>query len=137
MSVDPPPFSAPRFRYAWRLFKSWRAEGRNDFDDAVKLLDEAAQAMPLTASDRVHRADLLMKAQRTAEAHAEFLALRDEFKGSDEPDLRYLRHYCTAMVSSFVPSSGQWAYEAKQGKLIKCSPSIRRRFPMITVDEIH
>jgi len=137
MQVDPPPFSAPRFRHAWKLFKSRRAEGRKDFESALGFLDEAGQAMPLRASDRVHRADLLMKAQRTREAQAEFLALRDEFKGSDEPDIRYLRHYCTAMVSMFVPSSGQWAYEAKQGKLIECSPSIKRRFPMVTVDEIY
>lgn len=93
--------------------------------------------MPLRASDRVYRADLLLRAQRTREAHTAFAALRNELKGSDDPNLRYLRHYCTHQLSLLTRSSGQWSYEAKQAKLIECSASLKRRFPMVTVGEIH
>jgi hypothetical protein len=34
-------------------------------------------------------------------------------------------------------SSGQWSYEAKQGNRIDCSASLKRRFKMVSVDEIH
>lgn len=135
--TSPAKFSARGFSYAWKLLRSWRAAARKDFGTAIRLVDEADEVMPLRASDRVYRAGLLLSAQRTREAHMSFAALREEFKGSDEPDLRYLRHYCTGMLSMMTPSSGQWSYEAKQGKLIDCSPSIKRRFPMASADEIY
>jgi hypothetical protein len=114
----------------------WR-EGKGQFDRAMKLLDEAAAIHPLRPSGRVRRAMLMLRSQRSRDAHQAFPALRDEFKGSENPDLQYLRRYCTAMLSMLTQSSGQWAYEAKEAKLIECSPSLKRRFPMVTVDEIY
>lgn len=131
------PFSPRRFQFAWRLLKAFRAEMKGQFDRALQLVDEAAELVPLRASDRVYRADLLLKAQRTPEAHTAFASLRDEFKGSDDPNQQYLRHYCTHQLSLLNRSSGQWSYEARQANLIDCSSSLKRRFPMVTVDEIH
>ena len=88
--------------------------------------------------DRVQRARLLLRMQRIKEANLAFLALRNELKGSEHPDQKYLRHYCTYMLSSMSrTSSGQWGYEAEQAKLIPCSPSLKRNFPMTTIDEIY
>ena len=119
------------------MIKAILADRRGQFERALQLVDEAAKFLPLDPSDRVYRARLLLKAQRTREAHQAFAALRDEFKGSDDPDLRYLRHFCTYQLSLMTPSSGQWGYEVKQAKLIKCRASTKGRFPMTTVDEIH
>ena len=129
--------SPRRFRHVWRLMKALAADGRGHFDRALQLLDQAAEFMPLEPSDRVYRANLLLKAQHTREAHEAFAALREEFKGSDDPNLRYLRHFCTHQLSLLTPSSGQWSYEAKQAKLIRCRASLKGRFPMTTTDEIH
>ena len=117
--------------------KALFAEQAGRFDRAVHLLDRASDSMPLRPSERVWRALLLLRAQRIREAHRSFAALRDEFKGSDDPDLQYLRHYCTYELSGLTPSSGQWSYEASKAKLIECRASLKRRFPMVTVDEIH
>jgi len=137
MNDRPAPFSPPRFRYVWTLLKALSAEQRGRFDRAFQLLDEAAEIMPLRPSDRVWRSMLLLRAQRTGEAYQAFGALRDEFKGSDDPDLRYLRHFCTHQLSLMTPASGQWTYEAKQAKHIDCNRSLKRRFPMVTVNEIY
>lgn len=137
MKGRPPPLSLPRFRFVWTMLKALRAEWKGQFDRALQLVDKAAVIMPLGASDRVHRTNLLLKAERTREAHAGFAALRDEFKGSEDADLQYLRYYCTHQLSLLTPGSGQWSYEAKQAQLIKCRASLKRRFPMITVDDIH
>lgn len=137
MDSFPNPLSPRRFRFAWKLLQVFRAGRKGRFDSALQLHDEAAKIMPLRPSHRVYRADLLLGAQRVGEAHTSFAALRDEFKGSDDPNLRYLRHYCTHQLSLLTRSSGQWSYEAKQGNLIDCSASLKRRFPMVTVDEIH
>lgn len=135
MNDRPLPFSPARFRWAWKLFQSYRAEKKGQFDRALQLLDEAEEIIPLPPSDRVHRAILLLRAQRIPEAHASFAALRDEFKGSDNPNRQYLRHYCTSQLS-LMARSGQWSYEAKQAKRIDCSRSIETRFPMVTADEL-
>jgi len=137
MQQRPPPFSPSRFRFAWKLLKAFRAKRKGEFKRALLLLDEADAIMPLGASDRVYRADLLLSEQRTRDAHAAFAALRDEFNDSDDRNHQYLRHYCTHQLSLLSRSSGQWSYEAKQGKLIDCSASLKRRFPMVTVDDIH
>jgi len=79
---------------------------------------------------------LLLRNQRIEEGHRAFVTLREKFKGSDDARIVYLRHYCTYQLSSLT-GSAQWSYEAKQAKLINCSRSLKRRFPMTTVDEIH
>ena len=66
-----------------------------------------------------------------------YAALRNEFKSSAEPDLQYLRHYCTHQLSVLAPGSGQWGYEARKAKLINCGALLKRRFPMVTVEDIH
>jgi hypothetical protein len=137
MNDRPAPFSPPRLCYVWKLLKALSTEKRGYFDRALQLLDEASEIMPLRSSDRVWRSMLLLRAQRTGEAHRAFGALRDEFKGSDDPDLRYLRHFCTHQMSIMTPGSGQWGYEAKQAKFIDCRRALKRRFPMVTVDEIY
>ena len=137
MDALPNPLSPRRFRFAWKLLQASRAARKGRFDSALQLHDEAARIEPLRPSDRVYRADLLLGAQRFGEAHKSFAALRDEFKGSDDPNLCYLRHYCTHQLSLLNRSSGQWSYEAKQGNRIDCSASLKRRFKMVSVDEIH
>src|SRR5207253_5290230 len=108
MDKRAPPFSRRRFRFAWRLFESARAAGKGEFDRAIQLLDEAGKFVPLRASDRVDRAMLLLGAQRIPEAHKTLAELRDEFKGSDKPDLQYLRHFCTSQLSLLM-GTGQWS----------------------------
>ena len=112
------------------------AEGRGDFKRALQLLDEAAEIMQPPA-DKVWRAKLLLSLERVDDAYHAFDLLRQEFKGSDDPNLRYLRHYCTAMLSLMQPGSGQWSYEARQANAIKCTARIKLMLPMVTVDEIH
>jgi hypothetical protein len=136
MDDRPPPLSPRRFRHVWKLWRSFRAGQKGQFERALQLLDEAAEIMPLDAPDRVGRALLLLRAQRTRDAHIAFAALRNDFKGSDDPDLQYLRHYCTHQLSMLMPSS-QWSYEARKGKLIDCRRYLKHRFPMVTVDEIY
>jgi hypothetical protein len=137
MNNRPGAFSPRRFRFVWNLLKALIAEQNGRFDRALQLVDRAGGTMPLRPSDRVWRALLLLRAQRIREAHVAFAALRDEFKGSDDADLQYLRHYCTFELSGLTPRSGQWSYEARKGKLIECHASLKRRFPMVTVDELH
>ena len=126
-----------RVSATWKRLKAVRAAHKGLYDRAIQLLDEAAEMEPLRASNRVYRADLLLGAHRTGEAHAAFAALRNEFRGSRDPNLEYLRHYCTHQLSVLTPGSGQWGYEAKQAKHVKCSALLKVRFPMVTVDGIH
>lgn len=102
----------------WSLFKVILADEKARHDEALNLLDQTAGIMPLRESDLVYRALLLMKAQRTRDAHVAFTALRDKFKGTDDPNLQYLRYYCTYMLSDLTPSSSQWFYEAT-GKALR------------------
>ena len=136
MNERPAPLSPRRFRQVWRMIKALIAEQRGHFERALQLVDAAAEIMPLRASDRVYRAMLLFRAQHSREAHQAFSLLREELKDSDDPDLRYLRHFCTHQLSVLTPGSGQWGYEAKQAKLLACRASLKGRFPMVTVDEI-
>lgn len=133
----PPKWSRLRFRFVWKLAQAAWFEAKGEFDRALKHLDQAAQIAPLRPSDRVQRAMLLLRSERTTEAHQAFAQLRDEFKGSQKAGIRYLRHYCTAMLSLLSKGSAQWAYEAKQAQPINCRQSLKRRFPPITIDEIH
>lgn len=126
-----------RVSATWKRLKAVRAAHKGLYDRAIQLLDDAAAITPLGPENRVYRADLLLGAQRTREAHVAFAALRDEFKGSADPDLQYLRHYCTHQLSILTPGSGQWGHEAKQAKRINCSALLRMRYPMVTVDQIH
>ena len=136
MKDNAPPLSSLRFKWAWKCFKSYRAEARGDFSRAIALLDEAARIKAPSASDRVQRALLLLKGQHIREAHEAFGALRQEFKDSANPDHMYLRRYCTYILSTLSRVSGQWAHEAKEAQSIKCRPSLKYRFRMVTVDEI-
>jgi hypothetical protein len=136
MRNDAPPASWRRAKWAWKLFQASRAEAHGDFETALRRLDQAAEIKALWAPERVQRAMLLLRSQRTAEAHRAFSALRMEFKGSEDPDLQYLSHYCTSMLSALQPGSTQWSYEAEQGRKIKCRARLKSRFPMVTSDEI-
>jgi len=136
MGSDAPPWSRKRLLWAWKLGQAGWFEGKGEFDRALKLLEEVADIRPLRPSDRVQQALLLLRSQRTREAHESFAALRDELKGSENPNLQYLRRYCTATLAMLMRSP-QWAYEAKEAKLIACSQSLKRRFPLVTMDEIH
>jgi|SRR5579884_2875330 len=137
MTPDPARWSLRRLRWAWKIASAGALERKSDFDGALKRLDEAERIGPLRPSDRVLRARLLLGCQRIREANQAFVALRNEFKGSVNPNFQYLRRYCTYILSSLVPSSGQWAHEATQANSIDCRPSLKRRFPMTTIDEIH
>ena len=137
METDAPRWSLRRVRWAWKLFQAARAEAKGDFERAIALLDEAAKIKPLWAPERVQRAELLLRSQCIREAHESFAALREEFKGSEDPNLQYLRRYCTSTLSKLSRSSGPWAYEAKEAELIECSRSLKRRFPMATIDKIY
>jgi hypothetical protein len=137
MKPDAGRWSWRRLPWAWKIASAGDLERKGDFDGALNLLDEAEQIGGLRPSDRVLRARLLLRSQHIPEANQAFVALRNEFKGSQDPDFQYLRHYCTYMLSSLVRSSGQWAHEAMEAKRIDCHPSLERRFPMTTIDEIH
>jgi len=101
-------------------------------------LTRLSKIWPLCFKHRVQRARLLLRKQQMKEANQAFLGLRNELKGRERPNEKYLRHYCTYMLSLMSgSSSGQWAYEAKQAKLLLCSPTLKRDFPMTTIDEIH
>ena len=136
MASDEPRFSRRRFAVAWKSFLAYLAEKRGNFDRAIGLMDEAADILPLPTV-KVRRAMMLLRAERTRDAHEAFDALRQEFKGSEKASEQYLGHYCTAMLSLMQPGSGQWAYEAKQAKAIKCRRSLKAAFPLATVDEIY
>jgi hypothetical protein len=132
MDSLPKPLSPVRFRFVWKLLQAFLARRKGRFEIALERFDEAEKIMPLRPSYRVYRADVLLGAQRYPEAHILFAMLRDEFKGSDDPDLRYLRHYCTHQLSLLNRSSSQWQHEAKLGNLIDCSSSLKRWFPMFS-----
>src|SRR5438270_9093069 len=133
MSANRPPDLRTRFKWAWKIARAGSYERKREFERALRDLDDAADIWPLRASDRVHRARLLLRNQRIQEGHRGFATLREEFKGSDDPDIQYLRHYCTYELS-YLTRSPQWSYEAKQAKLINCGRSLKRRFPITTVD---
>ena len=117
------------------MLRASMAASRGNFQRAVQLIDEAIEIMPLLFI-RVRRAMILLQAERTRDAYQAFDELRQQLKGSQDPDHRYLCHFCTAMLSLMQPGSGQWAYESKQAKAIKCSRGIKFSFPLVTVDEI-
>lgn len=133
----PPRFSRRWFRSAWKMFRAFKAESNGDFDRALQFIDEAAEIAPLQAWFRVKRATLLLRLERVDDAHRAFDALRQEFKGSSNPNREYLRHYCTAMLSLMQPGSCQWSYEAKQANSIKCSRAVKGLLPMVSADDIH
>ncbi|HWJ59804.1 MAG TPA: hypothetical protein VNR68_09255, partial [Sphingomicrobium sp.] len=81
MKNEPPPRSWRRAKWAWKLFQANRAEAKGDFETALRRIDEAAEIKALWAPERVQRALLLLRSQRTGEAHRAFSALRSEFKG--------------------------------------------------------
>ena len=119
------------------MLRALRAEQNRDFKRALQFIDEVAEVMPLQSWFRVKRATLLLRLERVEEAHRAFDVLRQEFKGSRDPNRQYLRHYCTAMLSLMQPGSGQWYYEAKQAKAIKCSRAVKGLLPMASADDIH
>jgi tetratricopeptide (TPR) repeat protein len=119
------------------LLRAFNAENRGDFARALQLIDQAAEIMPLQSWFRVKRATLLLRLERVEDAHRAFDALRQEFKGSSDPNRQYLRHYCTAMLSLMQLGSGQWSYEAKQANAIKGSWRVKGLLPMVSVDDIH
>jgi hypothetical protein len=78
---------------------------------------------------------VLLRSQRIPEAQSTFSSLRKEFEGADEPDLQYLRRFCTAMLGMIRIDSGPMNHEAKQAQTIPCRPSLRRRFTLVTGDQ--
>ena len=137
MKPDAGKWSWRRLPWAWKIASAGSLERKGYFDRALTLLDEAEGIGPLRPSDRVLRARLLLRSQRIGDANNAFVALRNEFKGSRDPDFQYLGRYCTYILSSLHRSSGQWSHEAKEAASIAGRASLKRRFPMTTVDEIH
>jgi hypothetical protein len=132
---DAPPRSWKRAKWAWRLLQAKRAERKGDYEGGLRLLEEAELIKPLWASERVLRAMLLLRAQRVPEAQSSFSMLRREFEGADDPDLQYLRRFCTAMLGMIRVDAAPMNYEAKQAQTIPCSPRLRQRFPLISSDD--
>jgi len=132
---DAPPRSLKRAKWAWKLFKAKQAERRGDYDGGLRLLNEAAHMKPLWAPERVLRAMLLLRSQRLPEAQAAFASLRKDFEGSDDPDLQYLRRFCTAMLGVITGNSLRLDYEAKQAHSIPCKARLRERFPLDVREE--
>ncbi len=125
-------------KWMWNRLRARWLEHKGDFAGAIRAYDEMEQIRPLTPSDRVLRARLLLSISSVREAHEAFSRLREEFADSGNPNVQYLRHYCTYVLSGFPGMlSGQWAYEARQAKQIACRRSLRRLFPMTTPEEIH
>jgi hypothetical protein len=123
-----------KLRLGWKIFRSYRAEQARQFDLAIQLLDEAAQIRTLSAADHVRRAWLLLKAQRVPEAQSAFALLRKKLQGADDPDLRYLRHFCTATLGMMGMEPAVADYEAKQAASLRCSRRLRREFPLFVMD---
>ena len=136
MKSDPPPRSWRRFVYARKILQAFHAETRGQFRRAIELLDEASEITFLRPPERVQRAVLLAKDGCDEEAHQAFASLRTEFKRSDDPNVQYLRHFCTNVLSQMTRSSTQWLSEAEQAQKIKCAGSLKRRFRMVTMAEI-
>lgn len=132
MDDDPaPPLSWRRFKWAGQLFMADRAEAKGHYDAALEWLRRAEEIRPLGPRDRVFRAMVLLRSQRLREAHSLFASLRKEFGGATDPTRQYLRRYCTAMLGMLRLDSGPMDYEARQARSIPCSPSLRRRFPLV------
>jgi hypothetical protein len=130
MDPDVPPRTWKRAKWAWKLFKAARAEHRGDFDQGLRLLDEAAQVKALRPEYRVQRAMLLLRAQRLSEAQTAFAALRKECAGSSDSNLQYLTRYCTAMLGMIRGDPGPLAVATKEARSISCQPRLRRKFPL-------
>jgi hypothetical protein len=130
MEPDAPPRTWKRAKWAWKLVKASMAEDRGDFDQGLRLLDDAAQIKALRADRRVQRAMLLLRAQRLPEAQSAFASLRKEFAGSPDPDLQYLKRYCTAMLGMIRGDPGPLAMATKEARSIPCRQRLRRNFPL-------
>jgi hypothetical protein len=137
MANDPPLSLQQKFAWAWKMFQAARAETKGNFGRAIRLLDEASAVKTLWPPERVQRAMLLLKDEQVNESHRNFVVLRSEFKGSDDPDLQYLWRFCTAMIDMIAHRSGRFFLEAELAQKIKCNPRLKRRFAMVTYDEVH
>jgi hypothetical protein len=133
---DPaPPRSCRRLRWAVKLAGVRRAEEKADYRLALERLDSAAAIKPLWPEHRVWRAWLLLREQRLEESQNAFAALRKEFQGSENPDLKYLRHFCTAMLGMLRIDAAPMAFAARQAADIPCRPSLRRNFPLVGAED--
>lgn len=128
MEPDLPPRTWQRAKWAWKLFKADMAEDGGDFQEGIQLLDDAAQSKALPAFRQVQRAMLLLKAERLAESQSAFAALRKEFDGATDPDLQYLKRYCTAILGTITGNSG--VFPDKTAESIPCKRRLKRRFPV-------
>jgi hypothetical protein len=129
--TDPaPPFSRLRAKWATLLLKASRAEAKGEFARALTLLDEADAIKPLQAGRRAHRALLLLRSQRLSEAQSALSSLRKELENSDDPDLQYLRRWCTATLGLILMNPAQFNREAREAQSIPCSNRVRKRFPL-------
>lgn len=133
---EPPRFSGPWFRSAWKILGAARAEGRGDVRRALQLFDDAAEIMPLKARFRVKRANLLLRLERVEEAYRAFDSLRQELEHSRGSERQYLRHYCTVMLSVIEPGSDRGSDEAEQGNAAKCPWYVKGLLPMVSLDDI-
>jgi hypothetical protein len=123
-----------KLKLARKIFQSHRAEQKRQFPLAIQLLDEVAEIRALGAADHVRRAWLLLKCQKIPEAQAAFSSLRKSLEGSSDPELRYLRHFCTAMLGMIAMEPAVANYESKQALTVPCSRRLRRQFPLFVMD---
>lgn len=128
------PLTWKRVVWAWKLFRAGRAEIDGDWETGLRLVDEAAQMNDLWAYHRVLRAVLLVRSQRMAEAQLAFVALWNEFEGSDNPDHQYLQAYCKATLEAIWenPSLSVDCPEHSPSSLL--NRAIRERFPIPDLD---
>lgn len=130
MEVDVKPFTWMRVQWSWKLFQARRAEAAGQWELGLRLIDEAAEIKALWTPDRVIRAMLLLRGQRKVEAHSAFVALWNEFEGSDDPDLQYLQRYCEAVLGAIWGSPSRPLNGNDQPDAIPCNRLLKMRFPI-------
>lgn len=135
MDPDVPPRTWRRLQWAWKLLKATRSDDTGDYELGLQQLDEASRIKALYPAERVLRAKLLLRSQRDQEAQTLFASLRKELDESENPDLRYLRHYCNAMLALIRLDFGHVHLQAKLAQSLPCKQRLRYRFPLRVIDE--
>ena len=73
---------------------------------------------------------LLVRSQRMAEAHLAFVALWNEFEGSDDPDHQYLQAYCKATLETIWGNSPPSFDLTGHSSPSLLNRALRERFPI-------
>jgi hypothetical protein len=107
-----------------------RAAAREDYNRAIELFGVMTAFRPLSAIDHVRLAMLLLHARRTADARRALSKFSARHSSSREPNIRYLRHYCEAMLGMIDGDTVKVIHEAKRAGGSGCERWLRDEFPL-------